>query len=110
MFLHVTRRKKEGRRKKNPHLASTVKKFGGSLVGVLRVSGGCLDGVWMVSAKISYGCLECVWMVSAGYLWSVGFLDVSEGQVRTGFSQERSGQDRSGQVNTGHVKSGQVKS
>ena len=54
--MDVTRRKKEGRRKKNPHLASTVKKFGGCLVGVLRVSGGCLDGVWMVSG----GCLDGV--------------------------------------------------
>ena len=45
----------EGRKKKNPHLASTKKnspiclKFGGCLVGVLRVSGGCLEGVWRVS-------------------------------------------------------------
>ena len=37
-----------------PHLASTGRngpaclKFGACLVGVLRVSGGCPEGVWMV--------------------------------------------------------------
>ena len=46
-FVFACQRKK----KKNPHLASTGRngptllKFGGCLVGILRVSGGCLEGV-----------------------------------------------------------------
>ena len=46
----------EGRKEgSKPHLASnrrnglTPLKFSGCPVGVLRMSGGCLEGVWMVS-------------------------------------------------------------
>ena len=50
----------KNKKNKNPHLASarrngpTCLKFSSCPVGVLRVSGGCLDGV-------SRGCLDGVW-------------------------------------------------
>ena len=61
----VTRRK-VGRRKKNPHLASirgndpSSLDFGGCPVGVWKLSGGCLEGIY----RVSVGCLAGFWRVS----------------------------------------------
>ena len=59
-------KEEEGRKEEDPNLASierngpTCLKFGACLVGVLRVSGGCLEGVWRV--------LDGVWRVGGGCL------------------------------------------
>ena len=74
-------------RRNNP----TCLKFVGCPVGVLRVSGECLEGVWMVSGeclggvgRVSGSCLEAVWMVSGGYTYMGCPLDRCKGKVRTG--------------------------
>ena len=60
-FVFACHKEEEGGGR-NTHLASTGRnghtclKFGGCLVGVLRVSGGCMEGVWMVPGW----CLEGV--------------------------------------------------
>ena len=61
LFSH----RKEGKRRKNPHLASirgndpTCLNFGECLAGVWKLSGNCLKGVWQVFDD----CLEGVlWM------------------------------------------------
>ena len=84
MFSHGRRKKEEGRKEEEEPTPGfdrredpTGLKFGGCLVGVLRLSGGCLDGVWIVPR----GYLEVVYWMSK---WSVVCLDGSEGQVRTG--------------------------
>ena len=57
----MSQEEEEGRKKKNPHLASTGRndptclKFGSCLVGVLRISGGCLDGVLRLSMRYPNG-------------------------------------------------------
>ena len=74
-------------------------KFGGFPVVVGRVSGGCLEGVWM----------ESVWRLEGNYgmsKWCLGCLELSEGQVRT--DQVSAGKVRTGQVRTGKVRIGQV--
>ena len=78
-FVFQRKKNKEGRKKKNPHLASskrngpTCLNFGDCLVGVWRVYGNCLAGVWWVSGGclvgvwwVSGGCLEGAWRVSGG--------------------------------------------
>ena len=79
MFSHG---RKEGRKKNNPHLASSrrngptwlnfgdclevkvvYKLYGGCLVGVYWLSEVCLEGVW----KVPGGCLEGVSRVSMGW-------------------------------------------
>ena len=62
------RKEEEGRRRKNPHLASTrgieptCLKFGDCFVSVWKVFGNCLEGVWQVFG----GCLEGVLMCLEG--------------------------------------------
>ena len=97
MFLYG-RKKEEEEGSKNPHLASTGRKyptclkFGGSPVGVMRFSGDCLEGVRMVADQVGTVPVET--------------LQVRTGQVRTG--QFRTGQFMTRQVRTGEVRTGQV--
>ena len=69
---------------------------------VCKVSGWCLKGVWRDLP------LEGVSNIPEGIYgmskWYVGWLDVSEGQVRIG--QVSTGQVRTGQVRTGQVRTG----
>ena len=119
----------EGRRRNNPHLASARRndpdpaclKFVDCPVSFLRVSCRCLDGVrcFLVGVwKVSVGYLKSVWMLSGGCLkgvWRVSMgcvecLNLSQGQVRTLSSQDRSNQDRSNQDRPSQDRSSQVRS
>ena len=94
---------KEGRRKKNQHLAFVRRnvlicfKYGGCPVGVLWASGCCLVAVW----RVCRWCLESIWMVSGRYLWHVQMVcGVSRYIWRAShnwISWNRSSQDRSSQ-------------
>ena len=77
-----------------------MKLSGGCLGGVWQVSFGCLDGVLRVSGR----CLEIVWRVSGRCLSKV-----RTGQVRTGSDRCLEGEGKSGLAKLGQVKSQLVK-
>ena len=84
--------RKEGRKKKNPCLVSirgnypTCKKYGGHPVGVCKVTEGCLK----CGLKLSGWCVEGVWVVYVGCqdgirMMSIDVWNVSLGCENGGF-------------------------
>ena len=111
-------RKKNKKKKNNPHLAFSRRNdptcliFGDCLVGVWMVYGNCLEGVWWVSGR----CPLAVWRVFGRWFKGVwresmkcfkGILVSQDWWSQDRSSQDRSSQDRSSQNRSSQDRSSQ---